>query len=575
VKIGSPTPEAGRDLISAVQESEQLNRLYAVVVFSITLALGIALFLSVVSNLSRSTAWIVLGLLLVACSWVWRPGIRTITVSRIEAAALVDRALGTKERAVSLAELENRAFQEHGAQRQVLATQLAELVPEGVTGARIAPYVVTQAERRAIVVALLCVAALLAIVLLRPRSPLDDLVQAITEIETEHPELPAEVQSALIELVEQASDPRAESADILQGIARVEGSIKSASRQQRGKQADKSGAQAGDTAQDSKQGQQGEQGQQVKQGQQGGQGQQGQQGEQGQQGDQGKQGEEQGDKQGGSRSGAQAGDAAQESKQEQQGEQGQQGKQGQQGGQVQQGEQHSQEKQKSPEKAGTADGAGKESDRPGEQSKHGSADQGIAKLQNALTKAKEALKPKAQGGSQSEAQNEAQNKPQSKPQSKPQGKPQSENNSSTATKEQNKGREEGDQKRGDRGTQDQGEPAKRLGIDQGGEDGSLGSTGARSPQIDRNAKAREGGFDPNAPEGRIGLGGREKFKDVQIEARDEEIDERFAGDDLKPESGDQGAQPKTTLEELTLAKPKSVPHKGQQPIPLEYRDLLR
>jgi hypothetical protein len=53
------------------------------------------------------------------------------------------------------------------------------------------------------------------------------------------------------------------------------------------------------------------------------------------------------------------------------------------------------------------------------------------------------------------------------------------------------------------------------------------------------------------------------------------LDQRFTGDDkANPESGESAALPKTSLEDLSLAKPKSAPHRGEQPIPLEYRDVL-
>ena len=104
--------------------------------------------------------------------------------------------------------------------------------------------------------------------------------------------------------------------------------------------------------------------------------------------------------------------------------------------------------------------------------------------------------------------------------------------------------------------------------------GSNDNTGSRSPQVDRNAKAREGGFDPDAPAG-LGLAGKEQFNRVQIEAQNEEVDDRFTGADLNPEQGSAMTRPKTTLEDLTLAKPRSVPHNGTQPIPLEYRDVLK
>jgi hypothetical protein len=60
-----------------------------------------------------------------------------------------------------------------------------------------------------------------------------------------------------------------------------------------------------------------------------------------------------------------------------------------------------------------------------------------------------------------------------------------------------------------------------------------------------------------------------------MEAGDEKLDKRFTSEDTDSEQGEVVAKPKTTLEDLTLSKPKSAPHKGEQPIPLEYRDVLK
>jgi hypothetical protein len=174
-------PEAENDLIAEVQQRERRNRHYAAGVFVISLLLAITLFLFIATNFPKWLGWCVLGILLCACSWVWRPGIRSLSVSRVEAASLVDAALATKDRAVSLAELEKLPSDTHRVQREVVAKQLTALIPPGVTGAQITPYVVSHAERRAIVVAGLCVIALVAALLMRPRSPLDELIESIVE----------------------------------------------------------------------------------------------------------------------------------------------------------------------------------------------------------------------------------------------------------------------------------------------------------------------------------------------------------------------------------------------------------
>ena len=82
----------------------------------------------------------------------------------------------------------------------------------------------------------------------------------------------------------------------------------------------------------------------------------------------------------------------------------------------------------------------------------------------------------------------------------------------------------------------------------------------------------EGG--PDGPPG-AGLGGKEGFKDVQVGNTKESFDTRFTGQDSTEEEGKGPAQPKTTIEDLTLSKPKSSVDRGEQRIPLEYKDIIR
>ncbi len=685
----SPIPKAENDLIAEVQQRERRNRHYAAGVFVISVLLAITLFIVIATNFPKWLGWCVLGMLLCACSWVWRPGIRSLGVSRIEAASLVDAALATKDRATSLAELEKLPSDTYGAQRGVVAKQLAALIPAGVTAAQIAPYVASQAERRAIAVGVVCVVALIATLFMRPRTPLDQLVEAIAEIEAAHPELPTEVHSALALLVEQTSDPRAESSDILQAISAAQSVLTNAAgtssrpavkdgeaaqqssgerersekQSQRAEQTQTQDAKAGDpkggestggekqepaqqgaksqdqSAQDGAQSQDAGQSQQGEQGKKGEQGQQGQQGEEGQQGEQRQQQGEQGQAGSSGDNGTGAGtkgdgEGDPGSQPEPQGQQGAgqtgEGQQGQ-GQQESRGEGQkddtgsSQQEGQQGQTGGSNKGAGKKRSDSGDESGEGSAREGIEKLQNALSKAKEALEPSPQGGrdknqqgespdTKGEAQDAAQEKKDGAGQKAAAEKSANQRSATKGeqgqdSKHEGKDAAAGQQGAGSQDTEKQGQEKEKQGTKkqgtesqggkkQGGEkqgeeqqaadrqereqqavrgtpgEGSQDSTGGRSPQVDRNAKAREGGFDPNAPEG-PGLGGKERFQEVQIEARDEDVDQRFTGQDLNPEHGDAVAQPKTTLEDLTLAKPKSVPHKGEQPIPLEYRDVLK
>jgi hypothetical protein len=113
------------------------------------------------------------------------------------------------------------------------------------------------------------------------------------------------------------------------------------------------------------------------------------------------------------------------------------------------------------------------------------------------------------------------------------------------------------------------------------EPGSSSGSGERSPGIDRNAKPRK--YDPQGEVGGEGanLGGGRGFKEVKIEARmDEKFDERFIGRDSSGDIGEAKVaelpvQPRSGVDDVSLAKPKMMPRRGEQPIPLEYRDQLK
>jgi hypothetical protein len=104
--------------------------------------------------------------------------------------------------------------------------------------------------------------------------------------------------------------------------------------------------------------------------------------------------------------------------------------------------------------------------------------------------------------------------------------------------------------------------------------GSQDSSGSQSPEVDRSATARPGNASDEGPTG-PGLGGQEQFKDVAIESANETLDQRYTGGDSSLEKNDVPAQPKTSIEDVTLAKPKPSSQKQDQPIPLEYREVLK
>jgi hypothetical protein len=60
-----------------------------------------------------------------------------------------------------------------------------------------------------------------------------------------------------------------------------------------------------------------------------------------------------------------------------------------------------------------------------------------------------------------------------------------------------------------------------------------------------------------------------------LQGLDEQFDSRFTEKNSSIEKNTQPARPKITIEEMDLQKPKGTKEKGEQPIPLEYRDSLR
>jgi hypothetical protein len=74
-----------------------------------------------------------------------------------------------------------------------------------------------------------------------------------------------------------------------------------------------------------------------------------------------------------------------------------------------------------------------------------------------------------------------------------------------------------------------------------------------------------GGDMPNIP-----LTGEES----KVEGKDEALDSRFTGAETTLEENKSPAQAKTSLDDVILAKPQGSTHKGRQPIPLEYKEIM-
>jgi hypothetical protein len=64
------------------------------------------------------------------------------------------------------------------------------------------------------------------------------------------------------------------------------------------------------------------------------------------------------------------------------------------------------------------------------------------------------------------------------------------------------------------------------------------------------------------------------FLFVSVLGKDEALDSRFTGADTTLEENTSPAQAKTSLDDVLLAKPQGSTHKGRQPIPLEYKEIL-
>lgn len=247
--------------------------------------------------------------------------------------------------------------------------------------------------------------------------------------------------------------------------------------------------------------------------------------------------------------------------------------------------------------SGDGNSPGKQSGQPGQQADQkkgqgGAAGEGgLQKLEGAIDKAQKALekdstqessKPEsspdksAQGGAQQDGAKEGANEGGKKESAKKDGEQKDGAQQDSAAKDSQgmkppaEGAQPGERDSNGKGKNNDSADAQTEKSPKGTSD----SAGGNSPDIDRNAKARPGSEMAEGPTS-AGLGGKEAFKDVEVPSADENIDERFTGEESSLEESDAPAQPKTTLEDVTLAKPKSSSSKAKQPIPLEYRDILR
>jgi hypothetical protein len=105
-------------------------------------------------------------------------------------------------------------------------------------------------------------------------------------------------------------------------------------------------------------------------------------------------------------------------------------------------------------------------------------------------------------------------------------------------------------------------------------DASTQSNGERSPEIDRSAepKDREDVQRRASPDG---LGTSRAFKEILREAEDESIQSEYASEKGELQRNDERVSAQTTVEDIKLSRPRIREQREKQPIPLEYREILR
>jgi hypothetical protein len=106
------------------------------------------------------------------------------------------------------------------------------------------------------------------------------------------------------------------------------------------------------------------------------------------------------------------------------------------------------------------------------------------------------------------------------------------------------------------------------------EAGENPSDGSLSPDVDRDAKPKPGGYDENKSTSGGLEGDPRKFKEIIREAEDERLNSDQATEDAQITENKEQARARTSLEDISLAKPKPSTQRESQPIPLEYRGVL-
>lgn len=148
-------------------------------------------------------------------------------------------------------------------------------------------------------------------------------------------------------------------------------------------------------------------------------------------------------------------------------------------------------------------------------------------------------------------------------------------NEGSSQKEKNRSNPEskGDSGKGE-GERPQDNQSQEEGDEREPQDGKSEGVGERSSLPDRSATARVEDQSAEGGESASGDGAPKTFKESEITSKDEAFDARYTGADSSLEKSSKEAQPKVSLEDVTLAKPKGSSQRGEQPIPLEYKGIL-
>ena len=692
-------PHPFHDLLDDVQALERRNRMVAFLLVALSLVVSLSALYVIARFYPRWCAYVALPAIPAAFYWVLHAGVRPLSVSRLDAATLIDSTLATRNRAATLVELELSHSSTHKAHIDLLTGQLTSLIPLAVSAKMVNPYKLTKAERRAVLTSITALLGVTLLILLRPISAREQFAREIESLLAATPELQQETKELTTRAIETMRDAEASPATIRSAIqdARIAltrdpsqssrapttplvitpstrggdaqrkspptsppetSSPQAQPPESQNKSSQPQSKESNKKSEDSSDNQRKKEEQASsapsssssdKTTQEKGAGQQRSgEGSQDDSSTKSNQSENQKDSSDKGEAGGESGQKS-ESKEssnkdsEQSNNQQSGGSQGSGSGKGGNGNDPSQESQEEGSSGTSGGGNGGSGSSKGDQQEQGSdtADSGspkegssgtsgAQKLSDALAKAEKSLgegsdgkenedqsgkgskessaskknsKPGTEGreGSQNQSESgsngsrpgerKSSDASGKEPNRDTRGKEDSQSNDNSKNPDQSskngKGTSPSDAKGAESSKQGEqpsqpGSPETSRRSEKTEDDDKAANTrgnsegkGEKSRVVEGKATPRhyeEGG--PDGPPG-PGLGGKERFNDVQLGNAQESFDARFTGQDATEEEGKAPAQPKTTIEDLTLSKPKPAVERGEQRIPLEYRDILR